>query len=337
MLIVPMCAAPTPQSSLTAENLALRIFNTMDPGTIEISGYSLLQEFAISPSRPTQGIESNDKKFPGFFPGVMQRYFFSYMAALHLADHFFIEEVSQPNTDYEASKKKFLAMIQQLPEVLLKKFLKRNDHALKNIPCDLSKEQLFDLGEQAFDIITKNGHDIYNNEILQQVDDAFQKTKNSIAQDVRDYFKLDKNNPQHAQVVCSVSEQLQSFIENEEALSQDHVKAICDFLSGTYTVVNIAEEDMVALEVKSGLFCPDYKHGGEVTVPIIFRSMLEEAFLPIQKDVEKTVFCDYINTLATEHLKQFRSHLDNANRLVFALDQLRIRHQLLLENDSKNN
>lgn len=321
-----------PQSPIDASVLSRRVFNTMDPGTIEISGLKLFQEFEISPSVLTEGFDSKEHRFPDYFKGVMQRYFFSYMAALHLADTYFIEEVSRPDVDYETSKNKFLTMIQELPETLLKNFFKRNDHALKNIPCNLSQEELFDIGKKAFDVITKNGHDFYNTKILEHVDSAFQKTKNHIEKEVKEFFNLDENKPSHKQVVISLGEQLQTYLESEEGLHQDHVKAICQFLSGAYTVVELPAEQQSNLEEKTGLFCPQYHHAGKSTLPIIYRAMLFEIFLPLEKDLPAQSFCKYVGSIGIEHLAGFRKHLDKANRLVFALDQLRIRYQNLLGN-----
>lgn len=317
-------------SSLSAEILSSEIFNTMDAGSIETSGYNLLKEFGISPDRLTQGINAEELKMPDFFAGVMQRYFFSYMAALHLADHYFIEEVSRPEADYEKSKTQFLEMIQDLPEVLLKSFFERHEHAIGEIPCDLTSEQLFELGKTAFNqVITHNGHDLYTNDILEFVDTAFEKTKKDIAADVQKSLSLDEQNPAHLQAMTSLSENLQNFIENEEALSQEHVKAICDFLSGPYTVVKIPEQDRVKLEAQASLFYPVYQKEAKRTIPLIYRVMVEETFLPIKNQICQQNFCHYINKPAADHLKHFHSHLDNANRLVFALDQLRHRYELL--------
>lgn len=319
-----------PKSSINAATLSQRVFNTMDPGNIEIGGLQLFQEFDIQPGMLTEGFDNKELNFPDFFKGVMQRYFFSYMAALHLADTYFIEEVSNPNADYEASKTKFLNMIQELPEELLKHFLERHDHALKNIPCDLSQEELYELGKKGFNIITKNGHDFYNSNILEYIDKAFERTKKTISQEIATFLQLEKNNPAHHQVSLALGEQIQSYVEGEESLQQAYIKAICDFLSGTYTLNDLPQEEQQGLEPRHSLFCPHYRQGGKKTAPVIYTAMLFEVFLPIANDLANNRFSEYIHSGAFNHLNYFRKHLDKANRLVFALDQLRIRYQNIL-------
>jgi hypothetical protein len=270
---------------------------------------------------------------PDYFQGVMQRYFFSYMAALHLSDQIFIQQVSKPGVDYDTLKTKFLSMIQQLPESLLEEFFKRNNHALKNIPSDLSYEQLLELGKKGFNIITKNGHDFYNEKILQCIEKAFEFNKNHISKDLQDFFKLDPSKQSHQQVLRSLGEQIQSYIENEESLQQQNIKVICQFLSGPYTIIEVPAEQQAQLEQKVSLFCPHYSYQSSKTVPILLQMMIRDCFMPISQEIDPVTLCQYTNSLAGTHLQDFRNHTDKANRLVFALDQLRVRYQNMLNNN----
>jgi len=308
-----------------------------NPGQMEErsgQGQELLQGFDINFSDLTSGL--ND--MPACMHGALQIYFFLYLWGLKSIDDQFIHAVSQDSAAdpqaYEKIKNHFLGVIHALPVDMIAVFVQYYNEKIQSLEKkNIKSQEGQTLKEEDFSLsviqLITNVKAMMEGSLQPNIEKRFEKEKDFLLKGLSKALNMAESDETLQDIVKKMNTIYRGWTEDKERRYDEQGRCLMTFLTASVTsdahvIEPISDDIFMEIVNRPHGFMPQYddrSQTGRLPLQMIVEIQKIMHDVPILTEEQKNRLLMQ-QPLCAKTLKIYIDILDQANRLVFAIQQL---------------